>query len=122
MKKLLMKWFPKYFRVTKQTHVDYMTFPHSSNDLMVVEIEPENNNLSESLGISEERLSYLENVSKKAIKNSETTTRAVSKVVKDIKHVNELYMCIIIIHSELERMRNPMAGLMEALSNLKRDK
>lgn len=110
MKKLLMRWFPKYFNVCQHTYVDFKQFDINP-DLNVRWIEPGKDNMVDALGIDENRYKELENLCEKSLQSSTDVIQCVSKLENKLHHANELCMCCFIIAHKVEKMRGPASLL-----------
>ena len=64
-------------------------------------INPESNNMYEVLGINEERLDNLMGKMHKHIKECETYTEAIEKIIVECKHINEVVFVIFALGREV---------------------
>ena len=117
MKKLLMKWFPKYFNINKTILIDTSKLEGGDKKFMVFHVDPGNEHMHEGLGISDEQVKFFSTEIKRAILDSENTIDAMAKMTPHIKHANEFYMVSIMLYTEVQRMHTGRGGggLLEAL-------
>lgn len=106
MKKAIIK----FFRAILRREVKVMNDPAKPFNLCV--IDPDNNILTEALGISPERVQELGDASEKALITAKDVIQAQNLVAPMCKHINEYFFCSYVIFNAMERMRNPLSGLL----------
>ncbi|MHA2404332.1 MAG: hypothetical protein ACXADH_15140 [Candidatus Kariarchaeaceae archaeon] len=106
-----MKWFPNYFHVTYELPVDKLEHMKGHEVVHVNDSEYTH----EALGIPEDRCEYLHKEVVKALHSTERTTEAMEMITKKCKHANELFFCAITLQSQVDKMNNPLLGLMKRM-------
>lgn len=112
MKKLLMKWFPNYFKVTKVFNLDQTEVIAHPFRLAVV--DKDTNKTFDALGIREERLLELFKKMRSHMVMENCKIQVMVKMEPEFKHINEFYACVLFMEHETSMMDGPM-GLMKAL-------
>lgn len=76
-------------------------------------IKDDTDSFSEALGISDQRIHELGDMTKNAHENYDSLTDAYSEIVSKCKHVNELAFCFTVFAriSEMKKERKQMLGL-----------
>ncbi len=92
-----MKLFPSFFGLTIKEFVDYEKIDNTDTPFKLRIINEESNAVYEMLGITRERGKYLESSLKKASIDCEGHIEALQMLEKDIKHINEFYMCVLLL-------------------------
>jgi len=108
MKNLLMKWFPSYFKVCKHIAVNFEDLVQD-NALNLVVVDDETPNTFDKLGISDERGTFIMKEVRKAMIDSGCRVSVMQAMQKNIKHINEFYITVLIM--EREAHRNAGGGL-----------
>lgn len=109
MKKLLMKWFPKYFNVCQHTFLNFEDLEASGNALELVVVDDESNNTFDKLGISDERGEFIMKEVKKAMIDVDCRVSVIQSLSSNIKHINEFYIAVLIMEREI--YKNSGGGL-----------
>jgi hypothetical protein len=117
MKKLLFKMFPKFFtvniteeKIINVNQLDTSNLPDGTNKFKVFHVEPDNENMHEGLGISEEKVSFYSKKVKMSILESKNTIDAMALLAPHIKHANEFYLVSIMLYVEVQRMQGGNGG------------
>ena len=122
MKKLLMKWFPKYFIVNNRTYMDVSKLEDAQKVFKLVHVDPGKEHMHEGLGITEERLEVLGKQVKEAINNSDNIIDTMILLSPNFKHINEFYITSILVYSNVQKMNNSGGhSLLEALLRASRN-
>ena len=115
MKKFIMKLFPSFFGVTIREYVDFEKINDPTKPLRLLVLNEETRVTSDMLGITEERASYLEKQVQKALIDSTGYIGTIQALEKDIKHINEFYMCVLVMQAADSPKLSGMGGLMAAI-------
>lgn len=89
MKKLLHKWFPKFFTI--------IVAPEKESPLQIVIVNDESDLLIEALGIHIDRAKELTQIASGFAHNSSKTTTAFQHTISYCKHQNEVIFCSHVI-------------------------
>jgi hypothetical protein len=115
MKKLLMKWFPGYFKVCKHVSVDFEDLP-KNDALSLIEVDDETNNTFDKLGISDDRGEFLMKEIRKAMIDTDCRINVMRNMEKHIKHINEFYIVVLIMEREAyQNAGGGLGGLLQAM-------
>jgi len=104
MKKLLFKWFPKFFTVNTTNYIDPKDLDEGDFRFKVYHVDPENEHMHEGLGITEERVQFFSKEVKRAILDSGNTIDAMARMAPHLKHANEFYLVSIMIYRQVKKM------------------
>lgn len=115
MKKILIKWFPKYFNVCNHTYIDLKTLGDPGKILHVYNVEDSKASLAEALGIDEKRGTELQKISIDAWRNTSSISTALEIASKELKHANELVLISIILYSINEKLNGGLPPGLQAL-------
>jgi hypothetical protein len=100
MKKLLFRWFPKWFTV-------YVS-PERNSVLQIAIVEPKAPILTEALGISKERAIELVKIVEIAIHQNDKSTQAIQNIIEYCNHQNEVVFSIYYLSKTLSEKENPL--------------
>lgn len=112
MKKLLMKWFPKYFKITNLIDLDKIEV--MGHPYKLAKVDPDSKKTFDTLGIPEARLFELYKEVKVQMIQTSCRIETMINMEPKIKHINEFYACVLFMEKEASRMNGP-AGLLEML-------
>ena len=108
MKKLLLKWFPKFFNVSKHTTINFEDLKQNAI-LHLIEVDDETSNTFDKLGISDKRGEFFMKEVRKAMIDTDCRIGVMKRMQKHIKHINEFYIVVLIMEKEV--YNNSMGGL-----------
>lgn len=113
MKKLLMKWFPSYFNVTKI--FDFDSIEVITHPYRLAQADLETSHTFKALGMTDERLIELFKKTKAAMITEGCKIKTLIKLEAngEFKHINEFYAVAIFMEKEADMMGPE--GLMKLL-------
>lgn len=122
MKKLLFKWFPKFFIVKNILNLDQVEV--IAHPYRLANVNPETNNTFEGLGITEERSFELYKKMIHFIKDEKVSCKIqlLIKMEPDIKHINEFYVTTLLMEKLLAKMSGTGDPFLDFLLKLKNEK
>lgn len=108
MKKLLLKWFPSFFKVSYTLDLEKA----EAGNLGIVFVDTPNDKIYEALAISEKKADDLEKFAFKALIDTDTFTDAIRLMEAECKHVNELVYGMFVLSNMRDKLSNPISGIM----------
>lgn len=109
-----MKLFPSFFGIVIKEYVDFSKLNNPGKPLRLLVLDEETDHTYEILGITKERGIFLEKQVKKALIDCKGYIETMRMLEKDIKHINEFYMCVLMVHAA-DRPSMPSIGGLDDL-------
>lgn len=111
-----MRWFPSYFNVEidNRTFLKLEDVDGGQKHLKIIHLNTESDKLSECLGVDEDRYIFLVKQCRKAVIDTSNMADAMIMMNKHLGHINEFYLCAIMVQDFAQPNRGP-AGLMDLL-------
>ena len=105
-----MKMFGKLFKKEKKSY-------NNNCEFKLLIIDEESDSLAVSLGITQERVKELGNITKDAFLNHETLTDSYSDMIAECKHINEVAFCFTVF-ARVADMKRQQSQMLNMLGNL----
>lgn len=103
MKKLLYKWFPKFFTISKTYEFDQIEVLGHPYKLEVIN---DTSKTFESLGISDKRMNEIVKEVKTKMITMDDKCEILISMEPGFRHINEFYAAVLIMEREIENRRN----------------
>lgn len=117
MKKLLLKLFPSYFNVCQHTYLNLEDIKQPDSALKLVIVDDGTDNTFDKLGITDERGEYIMKEVRKAMIDNPSRIEVMKSLENDLKHMNEVFIAILIMEKEANQGGSPLSGLIMAMMN-----
>lgn len=104
-----MNWLEKLFKKKKNYN--------RNCEFKLLIIKDDTDSFTEALGISDERIHELGNITKNAHNNYDSLTDAYSEIVSNCKHVNELAFCFTVF-ARISEMKNERKKMLDLFGNM----
>ena len=108
-KKLKRSLFQRLFQRKLVVHTT------SANALQVIQVDPDLDDLTGTLGIDQLRQEELGKIVLKEYRNTDDVVTAMVNISKECKHANELFYCSWIVKELREMHANPIAALLRGM-------
>ena len=114
MKKILIKWFPKYFNVTVIRRIPVEKNKECS---LIVRHLTESDSMIEALGIGTKRSEELQKFVMDALRTHTRATSAIEDVSSNVVHANELYFVTYVLHEKINMMQDPLMHMLKQFNS-----